>query len=276
MYDGRLLVADRPSRTPPLAASPRLTTRASVGAGPLLGAPRRGPVRRRCRRAGSVDHQLLDPRHAAVGVQRRVDGGGEVPDGRRHRPRPRAAGCRGGSSTSSSERSKRSGSTVKDVANACASVSNAGASARPASRTSTGDASAPMPVVSAFVADQVDEFFVASGDQRGRRSRAAARRLVLDVCPDAVETLDRADGIVAYATGPRAMKDLWAGVGAAPAPTSTCSSPTAPSSTTRPGSSRAPASGSATSSCAPSPTSPDPRCAPCSNVPSPATSPTAA
>ena len=61
------------------------------------------------------------------------------------------------------------------------------------------------------MADQVDEFFGASAATVAAVARVA-RRLVLDVCPDAIETLDRPDGIVAYATGPRAMKDLWAGV----------------------------------------------------------------
>jgi hypothetical protein len=41
---------------------------------------------------------------------------------------------------------------------------------------------------------------------------SAARRLVLDVLPDAREELDRGNRIVGYATGPRPMKDLWAGI----------------------------------------------------------------
>lgn len=61
------------------------------------------------------------------------------------------------------------------------------------------------------MADEIDEFFAAGDDDVAAVARAA-RRLVLDVRPDVVETLDRADGIVGYATGPRALKDLWAGI----------------------------------------------------------------
>ena len=35
---------------------------------------------------------------------------------------------------------------------------------------------------------------------------------MLAIRPDAVEVLDRADRIVGYATGPRPLKDLWAGI----------------------------------------------------------------
>ena len=59
--------------------------------------------------------------------------------------------------------------------------------------------------------DEIDEFF-ATGDDTVAAVARAARWLALAVCPDAIETLDRGDRIVAYATGPRAMKDLWAGV----------------------------------------------------------------
>jgi hypothetical protein len=61
------------------------------------------------------------------------------------------------------------------------------------------------------VTDQVDEFFGESSDDVAAIARAA-RRLVLAIRPDAVEVLDRADRIVGYATGPRPLKDLWAGI----------------------------------------------------------------
>jgi hypothetical protein len=35
---------------------------------------------------------------------------------------------------------------------------------------------------------------------------------VLEVLPEAREILDRSDRLVAYATGPRPIKDLWAGI----------------------------------------------------------------
>jgi Domain of unknown function (DU1801) len=59
--------------------------------------------------------------------------------------------------------------------------------------------------------DDVDRFFAESDPSVADVARAA-RRLVLDVLPDALETLDRADRIVGYATGPRPIKDLWAGI----------------------------------------------------------------
>ena len=59
--------------------------------------------------------------------------------------------------------------------------------------------------------DEVDEFFAACTDEVAAISRAA-RRLVLDVFPEAREALDRGNRIVGYATGPRPLKDLWAGV----------------------------------------------------------------
>ncbi len=61
------------------------------------------------------------------------------------------------------------------------------------------------------VADEIDRFFAEASDEVTEIARAA-RRLVLDVRPDAVETLDRGNRIVGYGTGPRAMKDLWAGL----------------------------------------------------------------
>jgi hypothetical protein len=61
------------------------------------------------------------------------------------------------------------------------------------------------------MSDDVDEFFGTSADDVASIARAA-RRLVLAVLPDARETLDRADRIVGYSTGPRAIKDLWAGI----------------------------------------------------------------
>jgi hypothetical protein len=60
-------------------------------------------------------------------------------------------------------------------------------------------------------ADEVDAFFAESSADVAAIARAA-RRLVLDVLPDGRESLDRSDRIVGYATGPRAIKDLWAGV----------------------------------------------------------------
>ena len=59
--------------------------------------------------------------------------------------------------------------------------------------------------------DEVDEFFGESSAEVAAIARAA-RRLVLAVRPDAVEVLDRGNRIVGYATGPRPMKDLWAGI----------------------------------------------------------------
>jgi hypothetical protein len=61
------------------------------------------------------------------------------------------------------------------------------------------------------VGDEIDKFFADCGDEVAAISRAA-RRLVLDLLPEARETLDRGDRIVGYATGPRAIKDLWAGI----------------------------------------------------------------
>jgi Domain of unknown function (DU1801) len=61
------------------------------------------------------------------------------------------------------------------------------------------------------VSDGVDDFFGECADEVAAISRAA-RRLVLDVLPEAREVLDRGNRIVGYATGPRALKDLWAGV----------------------------------------------------------------
>jgi hypothetical protein len=59
--------------------------------------------------------------------------------------------------------------------------------------------------------DEIDEFFAGSGDEVAAVARAA-RRLVLEVLPEAREILDRSDGLVGYATGPRAIKDMWAGI----------------------------------------------------------------
>jgi Domain of unknown function (DU1801) len=59
--------------------------------------------------------------------------------------------------------------------------------------------------------DEVDAFFAERADDVAAIARAA-RRLVLTVLPDGREMLDRSDGLVGYATGPRAIKDLWAGV----------------------------------------------------------------
>lgn len=59
--------------------------------------------------------------------------------------------------------------------------------------------------------DEIDRFFAEYSDDVATVARAA-RGLVLTVCPDATERLDRSNKIVGYATGPRAMKDLWAGV----------------------------------------------------------------
>ena len=61
------------------------------------------------------------------------------------------------------------------------------------------------------MSDEVDEFFGESSAEVAEIARAA-RHLVLAVRPDAVEVLDRGNRIVGYATGPRPMKDLWAGV----------------------------------------------------------------
>ena len=61
------------------------------------------------------------------------------------------------------------------------------------------------------MSDAVETFLGSFGDEVGAIARAA-RRLVLDVLPEALETLDRGNRIVGYATGPRARKDTWAGV----------------------------------------------------------------
>lgn len=60
-------------------------------------------------------------------------------------------------------------------------------------------------------ADGVEDFLGESNDEVADIARAA-RRVVLDVRPDAVEALDRGNRIAGYATGSRATKDLWAGV----------------------------------------------------------------
>lgn len=70
---------------------------------------------------------------------------------------------------------------------------------------------APTFAYADVVPDEIDEFFGESNDDVAAIARAA-RRLVLDVLPDAREMLDRPDGLVAYATGPRPMKDFWAAV----------------------------------------------------------------
>lgn len=59
--------------------------------------------------------------------------------------------------------------------------------------------------------DEVDQFLGDRDPELAAIARAA-RRLVLDVLPDARETLDLANQLAGYATGPRPMKDLWAGV----------------------------------------------------------------
>ena len=59
--------------------------------------------------------------------------------------------------------------------------------------------------------DDVGQFFDESSQEVAAIARAA-RRLVLDIRPNAVETLDRGNRILGYATGPRARKDMWAGV----------------------------------------------------------------
>ena len=61
------------------------------------------------------------------------------------------------------------------------------------------------------MSDEIDRFLGDYGDDVSAISRSA-RRLVLDVFPDAHETLDRGNRIVAYATGPRGRKDLWVGI----------------------------------------------------------------
>lgn len=59
--------------------------------------------------------------------------------------------------------------------------------------------------------DDVEEFFSESNQEVSGIARAV-RRLVLDVRPEVLEALDRGNRIVGYATGPRALKDMWAGV----------------------------------------------------------------
>lgn len=61
------------------------------------------------------------------------------------------------------------------------------------------------------VEDDVEQFFTESSQQVAEIARAA-RRLVLDMRPDAVEALDPGNRIVGYSTGPRAMKDMWVGI----------------------------------------------------------------
>ena len=70
-----------------------------------------------------------------------------------------------------------------------------------------------VPQITSFnhVADEIEDFFDESNDEVGAIARKA-RRLVLDAQPGLVETLDRGNRIVGYATGPRAMKDLWVGI----------------------------------------------------------------
>ncbi len=61
------------------------------------------------------------------------------------------------------------------------------------------------------VTDEIEDFFDESNVEVSAVARKA-RRLLLDVRPDLVETLDRGNRIVGYATGPRVIGDLWAGV----------------------------------------------------------------
>jgi hypothetical protein len=68
-----------------------------------------------------------------------------------------------------------------------------------------------MVVVWANVIDEVDEFLGESAPDVAAIARAA-RRVVLSVRPDALEVLDRADRLVAYATGPRPLEDMWAAI----------------------------------------------------------------
>lgn len=61
------------------------------------------------------------------------------------------------------------------------------------------------------MADGIDTFFDEFDAEVAAVARAA-RMLVLDVLPDAREVVDGPNRLVAYATGPRPMKDFWAAV----------------------------------------------------------------
>jgi hypothetical protein len=61
------------------------------------------------------------------------------------------------------------------------------------------------------VPDEIEGFLRDRNKEVAAIARAA-RRLILDVFPEVRETLDRGNRIVGYATGPRAIKDMWAGV----------------------------------------------------------------